>query len=126
MVYYFQINKLVNSALKEKRLLTPTETITLLSNLEKISEDDALIENLTSHILYLRDKTGSHQSLTKRELQILKLIGFNFKSAEISKTLSISNNTVATHRKNIIKKLGIKGTRQLKVFATEHVKAKIN
>lgn len=42
--------------------------------------------------------------LTKRELEILLLIKKGMCSREISETLNISNDTVRTHRKNILNK----------------------
>lgn len=42
--------------------------------------------------------------LTKRELEILLLIKKGMCSREISETLNISNDTVRTHRKNILSK----------------------
>ncbi|GER59759.1 LuxR C-terminal-related transcriptional regulator [Patiriisocius marinus] len=125
MTSYLKIKKLLNRSSKEDRQLTLAETLDVLNHLEKIAEDKLLIRKLVSKILYIKNSTSEHASLTKRELQVLKLIGCNFKSTEISTTLSISSNTVSTHRKNIIKKLGIKGTRQLKVIASEHVKGEL-
>lgn len=116
------IQDLLNKSSNEDRDLTTTETLDLLKNLKCISEEKLLIKKLLATLIYTKEQNNKHATLTKREYQVLKLIGCNFKSSEISITLSISNNTVATHRKNIIKKLGIKGTRQLKVIANEYVK----
>ncbi len=41
---------------------------------------------------------------TKRELELIKLISKNLSNAEISDQMHISQNTVATHRKNILRK----------------------
>lgn len=46
--------------------------------------------------------------LTMRELQILEMVCQEFNSKEISMELQISEYTVANHRKNISKKLGVK------------------
>ena len=43
-------------------------------------------------------------SLTKRELEIIKLIAAGFRDKEIAEYLFISFHTVRTHRKNILKK----------------------
>lgn len=48
--------------------------------------------------------------LSSREKQILKLIADEFTTANISDRLHISVNTVETHRRNIIHKLGVKNT----------------
>lgn len=45
--------------------------------------------------------------LSERELEILRLIDKGFLSKEISQKLSITENTVNTHRQNILKKLKV-------------------
>ncbi|MFD0861947.1 response regulator [Sungkyunkwania multivorans] len=50
------------------------------------------------------------ESITDRELEILKLIGQEYSGQEISDQLGISKNTVETHRKNLIKKLKVKNS----------------
>ena len=50
------------------------------------------------------------QSLTKREKEILRLIAAEYTSHEIGEKLFIEASTVDTHRKNIIKKLGVKSS----------------
>lgn len=48
--------------------------------------------------------------LTKRELEILRLISSEFTNIEIAEKLFISDNTVFTHRKNLLSKLGARNT----------------
>ena len=48
--------------------------------------------------------------LTKRELEILRLISSEFTNVEIAEKLFISDNTVFTHRKNLLSKLGARNT----------------
>ena len=55
--------------------------------------------------------------LSTREVDILRLIAKGYKNKEISEYLSISINTVLTHRKNIISKLGIKSISGLSIYA---------
>ncbi len=45
--------------------------------------------------------------LTRRERQILRLMAEGFTNLQISKELFISDNTVKTHRKRVMKKLGL-------------------
>ncbi len=52
-------------------------------------------------------------NITKRESQILNLISFGKTSTKISKYLSISKDTVNTHRQNLIKKFNVKNTASL-------------
>ena len=56
------------------------------------------------------DGINSIINLTERELVILKLIALEYSGKEISEKLFISTNTVETHRKNLLKKLKVKGT----------------
>lgn len=46
-------------------------------------------------------------NLTKRELEILRLITQALSNKEIAKELYISDQTVSVHRKNIMRKLGV-------------------
>jgi len=51
--------------------------------------------------------------LTKRELQVAKCIAKGLSSTEISTELKISHNTVSTHRKHILRKLGVNNSREI-------------
>lgn len=59
-------------------------------------------------------------TLTDRELEILKLISLEFSGKEISEKLFISAHTVETHRKNLIKKLNVKNTIGLVKYALKN------
>jgi DNA-binding NarL/FixJ family response regulator len=59
-------------------------------------------------------------SITTRELEILNLIGKEKSGKEISDLLSISANTVESHRKNLMKKLNAKTSIGLILFAAKH------
>ncbi|MCD6202346.1 MAG: response regulator transcription factor [Bacteroidales bacterium] len=54
-----------------------------------------------------------HTSLTEREKQVARLLCQGKTSKEIAKHLYISANTVNTHRKAILKKLGFSSTSEL-------------
>jgi DNA-binding NarL/FixJ family response regulator len=55
--------------------------------------------------------------LTPRELEILQLIVEGKSNKEIASQLSLSANTVAVHRANIMDALGIHKTAELVVYA---------
>ncbi|MBS1662812.1 MAG: response regulator transcription factor [Bacteroidetes bacterium] len=59
-------------------------------------------------------------SLTKREKEIIILIGQHLTNSEISEKLFLSKYTVETHRKNIMHKLGLKSPGELIRFITEN------
>ena len=57
--------------------------------------------------------------LTKRQIEILKLIAKGCTSQEISEKLFIGKTTVETHRKNMVQKLGLRGAGELLRYAIE-------
>ncbi|HAD13968.1 MAG TPA: hypothetical protein DCF33_16205 [Saprospirales bacterium] len=60
-----------------------------------------------------------HQ-LTKREMEILKLIGEALTNKEIADRIYISDQTASVHRKNIMRKLGVNSTGALIKLAFEN------
>lgn len=57
--------------------------------------------------------------LSRRELEIVKLIGQGKTSQEIADALFIGKTTVDTHRKNILKKLSLSGKSELLRYSME-------
>ena len=55
--------------------------------------------------------------LSRRELEVLRLICKEYSNAEIAEKLFLSVSTVETHRKNLIAKLGVNNTVGLVKFA---------
>ena len=69
----------------------------------------------------LQTQGTSHTiKLTKREIEIMKLIANEYTSSEIAEKLFISAHTVETHRKNMIGKLNVKNTAGLVRYAVEN------
>lgn len=58
--------------------------------------------------------------LTRRELEILKLIGEALTNKEIAERIYISDQTASVHRKNIMRKLGVNSTGALIKLAFEN------
>ena len=59
-------------------------------------------------------------SLTKREVQVLKLVAQQYSTREIGDELHISESTVETHRKNLMKKVKVKNSVGLAIFALKN------
>lgn len=59
------------------------------------------------------------RDLSVREMEIVKLIANGKSSAQIADHLIISVHTVNSHRKNILKKLGLKSPTELIIYASE-------
>jgi DNA-binding NarL/FixJ family response regulator len=65
-------------------------------------------------------------NLTKRELEILKLIASGNKTNQIAELLFLSIHTINTHRKNILKKLNMSSPTELVVYAFNNGLVKTN
>ncbi len=62
---------------------------------------------------------SSFEALTKRERQVLKLIGEGHKNKDIADYLCISAKTVEKHRSNLMKKLDLHNASTLTAYAME-------
>ena len=77
----------------------------------ELEEDDRIYRNI---------KTIGEIPLTRRELEIIKLIAEEFSNLEISEKLFISVRTVETHRRNIMQKLHINSVISLVHYAIQN------
>ena len=59
------------------------------------------------------DRFVQKNNLTKREVEILGLIGEALSNKEIAEQLFISDQTVSVHKKNLMRKLGVNSTASL-------------
>jgi two-component system response regulator NreC len=66
------------------------------------------------------DDNQVSEILSRRELEILKLICKEYSNAQIAEKLFLSISTVETHRKNLISKLGVNNTVGLVKFALKN------
>jgi DNA-binding CsgD family transcriptional regulator len=73
----------------------------------------------TGHFVPLDVEQKPELDLTKRELEILKLVKQGLLSKEISDKLSISVHTVNTHRYRLLEKLGANNSFEAIVFASK-------
>jgi len=64
------------------------------------------------------------ESLTDRELQVLRLIGLGWSTREIAGELTLSFKTVESHRENIKHKLGLRDAAHLASHANEWVQSR--
>ena len=60
------------------------------------------------------------ESLTERELEVLKLISKQYNSPEIADKLSLGISTVDSHRKNLLRKLKVKNSVGLAIYAVKN------
>jgi DNA-binding CsgD family transcriptional regulator len=74
----------------------------------------------TGLIIPFEEAQKPQLELTKRELEILKLVKQGYLSKEISEQLSISVHTVNTHRYRFLEKLGANNSFEAVVFASKY------
>ena len=60
------------------------------------------------------------ETLTERELEVLKLITKQFNTPEIANKLSVSASTIETYRKSLLKKLKVKNSVGLAMYAVKY------
>ncbi len=68
----------------------------------------SIVQQMTGNAKQKRDKSG--EKLTKRELEVLKLLAEEKSNHEIADLLFISVRTVDTHRQNLLTKIQVKNT----------------
>ena len=76
-----------------------------------------LIPALNSKMIEKNRDEGKIDSLTKRELEVLKLLAVGMYNKEVAERLEISERTVKNHVSNIFKKLEVADRTQAAVFA---------
>jgi DNA-binding NarL/FixJ family response regulator len=60
------------------------------------------------------------EPLTERERDVLKLIAKEYSTHETAEILNISKHTVESHRKSIIRKLNVKNSIGIAMYAVKH------
>lgn len=78
----------------------------LTDALQKVMEGKRFLSDEVAELLINQPEEEERGVLTSREIEILKLITKEFNSRQIAEVLFISERTVETHRKNILKKTG--------------------
>lgn len=113
MKYQIQGYILKNASVEE--LVTAIETVagggTYFSKEIDIMSNDHFRNTLT-----IEDRKVD-EILSKREIEVLRLVCREFSNAEIAQQLFLSISTIETHRKNLIAKLGVQNTVGLVKFA---------
>jgi len=80
---------------------------------------DIISENDFRNTITVEDRKVE-EILSKREIEVLKMVCREFSNAEIAEKLFLSVSTVETHRKNLIAKLGVNNTVGLVKFALKN------
>lgn len=92
----------------------------MLSPLASEKEIAAVIRRLFAGLADKDKISVSHRPLTPRETDVLRYTAMGLTSRQIAARLSISLNTVLTHRKNIAEKTGLHTVSAITHFAMLH------
>ncbi len=96
-------------------LLKSIVDMELVTAIRRVARGEIVLDPQVAKAATLKGESSS--ALTARELQVLQLIVDGQSNKEIATKLSLSANTVAVHRANIMDALGIHKTAELVVYA---------
>ncbi|HKM17281.1 MAG: response regulator transcription factor [Firmicutes bacterium] len=96
-----EIARAIRCALEDQSVIEPTVAAKMLRSMR-------------------RQEPKLHDSLTERELEVLKLIGQGKSNQEIADALFIGIKTVKTHVSNILSKLQCEDRTQAAIYANRH------
>lgn len=94
-----------------------------ISAIEKVAAGEQFYSDAAKNTILFSlagQRKEGPDTLTGREKEVLHLIADELTTQEISEKLFISPYTVETHRKNLIRKLGVKNVAGLIRYACEH------
>ena len=105
-----QLIQLIEKLSSNDKILDNSELISVLDATKSIYENERHIDFIIESIKTLINKTLKKGNiLTKREKQVVLLIGKGLQNTTIALELGLSKSTIETHRKNIRKKLKLDG-----------------
>lgn len=96
----------------------------LFNALEAIDANEDYLCKQAIDLLLNENKNGSQQKisddcLTKKEIEIIKLLADGLSTKDIAAKLYLSGHTVNTHRRNILRKLKFSNTSELVMYAVK-------
>ena len=90
---------------------------------EKFFCDDIIkqmrLENVNIDKISFNSLNTTSAILSERELQIIQFIAEGYTNSQIAAIIYLSNHTVNTHRKNIMKKLNVNNTAGIVMYAVK-------
>lgn len=103
-------------------LLKTSKADQIIAAIHNATKDQSVIEPaVASKMLHhMRQEPQPHSTLTKRELEVLRLIGNGKTNQEIADTLFIGIKTVKTHVSNVLGKLEVDDRTQAAIYANRN------
>lgn len=106
-------------------VLKDSESDVLIKAIRSINSGESYIQPNMASLLFKKingelDNQVKHNKLTKREIEVLKLITQGLLNKEIADELCISEKTVKNHVSNIFKKIEVSDRTQAAVYAIKN------
>lgn len=106
-------------------LLKDTSPDELVQTIHSVYRGNLTIPQELTHVLLGGKESQGEpnpvvESLTPRELDVLKCIARGFSNKQIAQSLSISTTTVRSHVSSLIRKLDVENRTQLAIYARDH------
>lgn len=103
-------------------LLKTTNAQEIAEAIRKAFRGEATIESKVASAMFnkMKQEKPKHDSLTRRELEVLCLLGEGKSNKDISEILFIGIKTVKTHVSNILSKLELDDRTQAAIYANKH------
>lgn len=106
-------------------VLKDSESDVLIKAIRSIFNGESYIQPNMASLLFKKingelDNQAKHNKLTKREIEVLKLITQGLLNKEIADQLCISEKTVKNHVSNIFKKIEVSDRTQAAVYAIKN------
>lgn len=97
------------------------EPAELIGAIRKIAAGGRYLTNRGTELMLMqfsgKDDRPTHQKLSTREFEIMRMIANGISLTEIGERLNISVKTVSTYRTRILEKIGVKSNAELAKFA---------
>jgi DNA-binding NarL/FixJ family response regulator len=106
--YVFHLFRDITQKKKEVRLV------------ERLVEVARNYHRIPSEIVPSQESSQRHESLTRREREVLSLLAQGKSTSEIGQELTISVNTARNHIQNILEKLGVHTRLEAVIYAIDH------
>lgn len=97
----------------------------LLAAVHKVADGEryisqVLAEELAGIVLGKGESRAPHQDLSEREFQVMRLLAAGKSVGEIAADLALSVSTVSTYRARVLKKLEVRNTAEVILYAVQH------
>jgi DNA-binding NarL/FixJ family response regulator len=126
--YFILVSILQNAAVIEKALnqgvngflSKECDTNELVKGIKEVLSGKTFICTYTTNLIQEHQKKTNPFFITKREMEIIRLLVLDYKNQEIAEHLHVAVSTIESHKKNLVKKFNVGGAAGLVRFVLEN------